>query len=93
MMMAYWNQGFDFADPLETGSPIVGTVPATSSLSTGTSIAPPLNLIPGLYRIRIALREGRTATECGTYTAEVEDYVLNITANAAPALSTSAVPS
>ena len=91
-MYADWNNDGDFNDADEFAAFNTGTVPAVSSSTTGTSIRPPLNITPGNYRVRMTLSENGagSATACGTYKGEVEDYIITIAANTAPVLNTSA---
>ncbi|MGG9962833.1 GEVED domain-containing protein [Ferruginibacter sp. SUN106] len=87
---ADWNDDGDFADAGEQLFTVSGTVPAISSTTTGNSIIPPLSAVPGDHRIRITLSQSGTATACGTYTGEVEDYKITIPINTAPVLNTGA---
>jgi GEVED domain/Secretion system C-terminal sorting domain/Domain of unknown function (DUF5050) len=87
---ADWNDDGDFADAGEQLFSVSGTVPPISSTTTGNSIIPPLSTVPGDHRIRITLSESGTATACGTYTGEVEDYKITIPINTAPVLNTGA---
>ena len=87
---ADWNNDGDFADAGEQLFVVSGSVPAISSTTTGTSIVPPLAAVPGDYRIRFTLSQSGTATACGTYTGEVEDYKITIPVNTAPVLNTGA---
>lgn len=91
-LFADWNNDGDFNDNLEDNATGSGTVGANSSLGTGFAIIPPLHT-SGTVRVRIAMAEGTTApTPCGSFTGEVEDYVLTIAANAAPVLNTGTSP-
>ncbi len=87
---ADWNDDGDFADAGEQLFAVSGTVPAISSTTTGNSIIPPLSTVPGDHRIRITLSQSGTATACGTYTGEVEDYKITVPINTAPVLNTGA---
>lgn len=90
-----WNNDNDFDDAFESwnvGNPT--PVPANGNLSTGNTIIPPLNAPVGNHRVRIAVSQNgtNTATACGSYTGEVEDYIITIAANNAPVLNTSVSP-
>lgn len=87
---ADWNNDGDFNDAGEQLFTVSSTIPGNSSSTTGNNIIPPLTTVPGDYRVRFALSESGTATACGTYTGEVEDYKITIPANTAPVLNTGA---
>lgn len=87
-----WNNDGDFNDPYE----YIGSNPMTISggATTGTSfyIAIPSYAQTGLRRVRFVIAENTTTDACSAVTGEVEDYVLNIAANAAPVLVTAVSP-
>ena len=90
---ADWNNDGDFNDAGEQQSyPITGTLSASTSLGTGSTIFPPLTTPGGNYRVRFTLSQNgnATATACGSYTGEVEDYLITVATNTAPVLNTGA---
>lgn len=89
-----WNNDGDFNDANELSYVSIGSVPALSSSTTGAGIIPPLWIPAGNYRLRAIVRQGNAGTPaaCGTFTGEVEDYVITIAANVAPVLKTTATP-
>jgi len=86
---ADWNNDNDFTDPGEQCFAVSDNV-VPGSTSTGNNITPPLSLPAGNYRIRFVLRQGGTAAPCGSFTGEVEDYIITVPVNSAPVLNTTA---
>ncbi len=91
---ADWNNDGDFNDTAEYISVNHDVVAAYTSSTTGMGIIAPLFAPAGNVRIRLVVSQNGvgTATPCGSFVGEVEDYLITLSTNNAPVLNTAATP-
>lgn len=91
---ADWNQDGDFDDANEIAAQVSNTIISGNCAfyNSTVSISVPMTANTGTIRMRWALTENGTATSCGGYIGEIEDYSITVSPNNAPVLDNSGTP-